>query len=114
MIRLPQKQSLVAQTYAILKEQIQSGALARWLPSESELCEQLKVSRRTVRSALAQLEREGLLKGGQGRRRLVSRPSKKILPPASGNAVVVLTSHPLSGQSSFATSFMDDLREHLN
>ena len=113
MTQLPQRQSLVAQTFAILKEQIQSGTWDRWLPREWDLCEQLKISRRTLRGALAQLEHEGLVKAGRGRRREISTPKRKASRQPPSNSVILLNSQPVSDKSSFTILWMDDLREHL-
>ena len=114
MTRLPQKQSLLAQTYAVLKEEIQAGAWARWLPGEWDLCEQLKVSRRTLRGALAQLEHEGLIKGGRGRRRQIRRAGKTVFTPPASNTVILLTSEQLALRPSFSMFLLDDLRQHLS
>jgi DNA-binding LacI/PurR family transcriptional regulator len=114
MTSLPQKQSLVAQTYAILKEQIHAGVWEHWMPSEWELSEQLKVSRRTVRAALAQLEHGGLLKGGQGRQREITDQGKRFVPAASSDTVILLSSDQPTLQPSFSLFVMDDLRTHLN
>lgn len=115
MIQLPQKQSLLAQTVAVLRDQIQSGAWPRWLPGEWDLCEQLKVSRRTVRGALAQLEHEDVVtKGGRGRRREVSSGGRAVLPPASSKTVILLTPRPLSVRPWFSAVYMDELRGQLS
>lgn len=53
------------------------------IPTELELVDKLRVSRTTVRQALALLEEDGLLVRGRGRRRLVamSAPAGTINPP---------------------------------
>ncbi|MCG3178751.1 MAG: hypothetical protein BIFFINMI_01080 [Phycisphaerae bacterium] len=62
------------------------------LPSERELAEQLDVSRRTVRSALARLGDEGLLRPERGHGHVVTRPPDRLpdttallLPVAAAN-----------------------------
>ena len=55
----------------ILKHSLDEGAL---LPSENTLCEQYKVSRVTVRRALAELTEIGLLERKQGKGTFVSIP----------------------------------------
>jgi len=54
---------------ARLREMVKSGQLepGAHLPSEADLVSQHKVSRHTVRQALAMLAREGLITSGQGR-----------------------------------------------
>ena len=62
----------------LLKEQIAAGDLpsgAR-LPSERELCEQLGVSRMTVRQALNYLQRDGLIEVHQGVGAFVATPKQ--------------------------------------
>jgi GntR family transcriptional regulator len=54
------------------------------LPSEARLCDEFGASRGTIRSALAALRREGLIKGGQGRPPVVrdtaaSQPFENLL-----------------------------------
>lgn len=58
---------------AILRRQIQAGSLAigTLLPSEQALRRQHDASRNTVRHALAELEREGLITTEHGRGRFV-------------------------------------------
>jgi DNA-binding LacI/PurR family transcriptional regulator len=113
MTRIPQRISLVAQTAAILREEIQAGAYANCLPSEQVLGGSLQVSRVTLRLALAQLEREGLLRAGQGRRRTILAPRRNPAPPPANPVVVLLTPVPLEAMQRFALYWIDDLREHL-
>jgi GntR family transcriptional regulator len=72
---------LHAQLREILQNWIESGQLARGerIPSERELCERFRVSRTTVRQALAQAEREGLLVRIHGKGTFVAPP--KIAQP---------------------------------
>lgn len=65
----------------LLSDWIEAGLLGRGerLLSERELCDRFKVSRTTVRQALAQAEREGLLVRIHGRGTFVSQP--KIAQP---------------------------------
>ena len=51
------------------------------IPSEHELCRELKVSRITVREALRELVREGLLLKVQGKGTFVSPDAATPLPP---------------------------------
>ncbi|GAA0970244.1 hypothetical protein GCM10009555_018820 [Acrocarpospora macrocephala] len=59
----------------VFREQIQTGLLPPGapVPSEAMLRQELGISRYTVRSALAVLEREGLLETRQGKGRYVTR-----------------------------------------
>src|SRR5688572_2182208 len=111
MNRLPQRTSLVAQTAAIIIEEIESGTWAGWLPGEYELCEQLHVSRTTLRGALDQLHRDGLIKCHQGRRREIVS-SRHLRPKGQSNRVVALMPDPLKDLL-FRAFLVDRLREHL-
>jgi DNA-binding GntR family transcriptional regulator len=59
--RIPKRASLVAQVAEILRQELREGKWRDALPSESSLCDQLKVSRNTLRSALETLRRERLI-----------------------------------------------------
>ncbi|MEV7445634.1 GntR family transcriptional regulator [Streptomyces sp. NPDC091204] len=59
----------------------EATAVGDTFPSESELCETFGVSRTAVRSAIAQLEGQGLIAMGPGRRRQV-----RALPDESGGS----------------------------
>ncbi|MDR3463098.1 MAG: GntR family transcriptional regulator [Beijerinckiaceae bacterium] len=67
---------LYAQVHAALRQAIKSGRLAAGavLPSEKELEAEHGVSRITVRRALVELEREGLVVRGRGRQARVVEP----------------------------------------
>src|SRR5512135_330383 len=110
--RLPQKSSLVAQTAAILKERIQSGEWHKWLPGEHELCAQLRVARMTLRGALAQLERAGLVRARQGKRREIMARRRRATPGSSGR-VLLLTPVPLNMLSQLHVFCANELREAL-
>lgn len=111
---VPRRASLVAQTIAILRDEISSGRWHRWLPGENELCGQLHVSRVTLRAALTQLQREGWLRSNQGQRRkiLTKRASRRAA--AANNRVVLLTAEPLQTLPVFAVFWIDALREQLS
>lgn len=112
MNRLPQRLSLVAQTAALLKDEIKAGRWTRQLPGEHELCTLLHVGRVTLRSALSQLQREGWVRTRQGRRREIAARRRS---PAAGpsNRVVLLTPVRLANLPPFTIFWIDGLREHL-
>lgn len=68
---------LYAQLVGIIKHDISSGALSvgELLPSESELCRALDISRNTVRQAIGELENEGLVVRKRGKGTFVSDPN---------------------------------------
>lgn len=112
---IPRGLSLAAQTCAVLRQLIVSGGFERTLPGEMELVRRLKVSRVTLRTALAQLEREGLLRGSKGRRReiTVSAPGR-VKPRACPSRVIILSPVSLTGLISSKLLWMDELRDILS
>lgn len=66
---LPRRHSLIEETAAVLRARIDGGEWSLHLPGEHELAALLQVGRNTVRAALALLETEGRVRGGNGRRR---------------------------------------------
>jgi len=68
-IRPDYPEALWVQARNLIAEQIASGTLeaGRRLPPERELCQQLNISRVTLRKALASLVEEGLLSSSHGR-----------------------------------------------
>ena len=113
MNRLPQKLSLVAQSAAILKEAVLAGEWTEWLPGEHELCRQIHVSRRTVRAALDQLAREGIIKCHRGKRRQIMAGRRHRGKPMS-RRVVLLMPVPVHSLDPFGVFLIDQLREHLS
>jgi len=65
-LRLPQRQSLENQAASVLQDEILRGTWRDLLPGERVLCEMLQISRHTLRGALGQLRREGLVSAEQG------------------------------------------------
>ena len=67
---------LYTQLVGIIKHHISSGALAtgELLPSESELCRALDISRSTVRQAIGELEAQGLVVRKRGKGTFVADP----------------------------------------
>lgn len=74
------QQKLYVQIYSILKERIEQR---EWpsgvkIPTEDELCRIYDVSKATIRLAVAELVREGLLKRRQGKGTFVSNPNNHL------------------------------------
>jgi DNA-binding LacI/PurR family transcriptional regulator len=113
MHRLPQKSSLVAQTAAILRERIEAGEWHRWLPGEHELSAQLHVARMTLRRALDQLQRSGLVRASQGKRREITERRRRRATPAVSGRVLLLTPTPLNFLAPFHVLLTNELRDEL-
>ena len=112
MNRLPHKMPLSAQTAIAITEEIATGRWDQWLPAEHELSSLLHVGRRTVRAALEQLRRDGVVKCRRGQRRKIIRRKPGHPKPASMRAML-LTPVPLHLMSPFSIFLIDRLREHL-
>jgi DNA-binding LacI/PurR family transcriptional regulator len=112
MDRLPQKSSLVTQTAAIVRQEIESGRWTGWLPGEHELSAQLHVSRRTLRAALERLGREGVIRCQHGRRReiILRRPRRR---KAAEKRIVVLLRGPVLSLSPFVAFLIERLRKQV-
>ena len=113
MTRIPQRVSLVSQTAAILREDIQGGVICGWLPSERQLCARLQVSRVTLRAALGQLRQEKLIGGGAGRNHEILLRNPGAASGRTSTLVVLLIPHPLEAMQRFELYWIDDLRRHL-
>ena len=70
------------------------------LPTENGLAEQFKISRPTVRQALAEMQQEGLIRREQGRGTFVSENVQQHLRKATGSfALVISGSHDTTGSA---------------
>lgn len=113
MSKSVQRTSLATQLAGILREEIRSGTWDRSLPGELVLCELFKVSRMTLRTALAELELEGWITAGQGRRRAILQAPGVAESPSPGRSVVLLSPVALPEVTPGALFWMDALRAHL-
>jgi len=93
---LPQRITLADQTAALLRDNIHRGVWPRELPPEPMLARELKVGRNTVRAAVDQLAKEGLVrKAGPGRRHRIVAPARVTQAQAEGRTVRYLSPVPL-------------------
>lgn len=103
--------SLAAQVTQRIAHEIAAGTWIDWLPGERALTETLRVSRKTVRKALGQLQRDGLIttQHGQGHR--------IVAPARSGRdgsrSVGLVTLDPLEQLRPFTALWVDELRALL-
>lgn len=117
MADFPQRQSLVVQATAYLRTEIQAGTWPEWLPGERALCERLRLSRNTLRAALRQLTRDGLIRPehGMGNRVLVpgGAAGSDRSKGARKRVVGLLTPEPLERLRPTQTLWIDELRALL-
>lgn len=113
IIRL-QRQSLSGQLCAALRDGIVRGEWRQWLPAERSLCASLQVSRNSLRGALQQLAREGLVRNEAGRGwRLANTPPAATVQMAGGSVVNLLCPEPLSRLRPRQALWIDELRALL-
>ncbi len=112
VLELPKRLSLSAQAADSLRKAIAGNVWSDFLPSERRLCDLLKVSRPTVRSALNALAQERVIEIRHGRRIRLISPSKTS--PAPHSRLVVLVSHfPLAQTTLTAFQGISEMRTHL-
>lgn len=115
MIPQFQPKSLVVQIADFLREQIVSGVWSSWIPTERELADQLRVSRGTVRAALAVLAKERLITSRQGVGTISSpqKDSRQLNDP--GRLVVtLLMPEPLNALRPYLAIWIDTLKSQLH
>ncbi len=78
---MPSRGSLVAECVRVMQLRIASGEWQRMLPGERRLADTLQVGRDTIRLALQQLERDGVLAAADpgARRRILTAERKKTV-----------------------------------
>jgi len=108
---LPRRLSLVESVIEVLREQMDAGRWLDLLPGERRLCNELEVSRPTLRLALEALQREGRLTVEQGRRRRILEKPRE----SAGNPDVIAMLSPLALEAlpPFVLFWLDELRTHL-
>ncbi len=111
--QIPQRVSLVTQTAELLRNAMTSGHWGSLLPGEIALCNELQISRVTLRAALEQLEREGWFRSGRGRRRQID--CNKVSGKGSASKTLMVLLSPIPRQSMPASVILRlvALRERL-
>jgi DNA-binding LacI/PurR family transcriptional regulator len=113
-MQIPQRSTLASQVAEIIRRGIGHGEWSARIPPERELCRRFKVSRRTVRTALAALEREGLLVAGQGRRRCVAPRAPALIRRLRPRTVGILWMGTAATQGAHKAVLFRGLEHHLH
>ncbi|MFT4551349.1 MAG: DNA-binding LacI/PurR family transcriptional regulator [Verrucomicrobiales bacterium] len=109
---VPERKSLLAATTSVLRDAILAGEWTTELPGERTLCSRMQVGRDTLRLALKQLEREGVIGAGDpGKRRSILKTAKR--GTAVDRAVAYLTPHRLERLSETTLAEIDVVRGQL-
>lgn len=111
MPALPQRQTLVTQLMAILRQEIAQGTWRDWLPNERALSDTLQVSRNTLRTALERLQAEGVIEArhGSGNRILAAATENGSGRPR-GKDIAILSPEPIERLRPNFTLWIDRLR----
>lgn len=113
MAVLPQRLLLTDQTTALLRDLALKGHWGNVLPSETDLCREFQISRVTLRRALLQLSREGLIvMGGRGRHHRIVRPVAEAGAP-QGRTIRMLSPYPRHRVNTTAQLVQNALLERL-
>ena len=106
--------SLHSQVANAIRLKISSGVWARWLPAERALAAELRVSRRTLRKALAHLRGEGTVRTTAARgHAILPRAAVRKSPRDRDAQVVFLSPVPLEELRPFTVLWVDQLRSLL-
>ncbi len=105
--------SLPAQVSDALREKIRSNIWNEWLPSERTLAETLQVSRKTLRKALAQLQREGTIETVPGLGNRIADAKSGAGRPAVEPVVVLLTPDPIEHMRPYTSLWVSRLKSLL-
>jgi len=106
--------SLPSQVADYLRGEIARGRWSDLLPGERSLAATLRVSRRTLTAALAQLQQAGLVQAEPARgHRILTTPAIK-LPAATTRHIGLLTAGPLETLRPGTTLWVNDLQALLN
>jgi DNA-binding GntR family transcriptional regulator len=97
------QQKLYVQVYSIIKGRIEKGdwPTGAQIPTEDELCKTYEVSKATVRIAISELVRSGLLKRWQGKGTFVANPA-----PSYGMAMKTRLTEDMFGEGVNASKEM--------
>jgi DNA-binding LacI/PurR family transcriptional regulator len=107
------RSTLASDAMSALRDAIATGEWQRTLPGELDLCRELRISRATLRSALAGLEREGLIEGGQGKSRRIKIQVRPKFGSTRSRVIVMLSPQPMHRLGTTTLYWLDCLRKDL-
>lgn len=107
--------SLIVQAVRWLRQALAEQVWQEHLPGERELCVQIGVSRPTLRLALEQLERDGLVEVAHGRRRRIITHASKVEPAALGKRRICMLLPELGpARLPFQSGIYEAMRQRLD
>lgn len=105
--------TVASQVAAELTEQISKRTWREWLPSERDLCQKMQVSRSTLRSALQQLQHDGVIEALHGvGHRIAIHPTKR--KRAEVRSIALLAPEPISHLRPNTAHWIEDLKDQLH
>lgn len=107
------RRSLITQATEALREHINNGVWTEKLPGERHLCEVLMISRPTLRCALDQLEKEGIISVSQGKHRIINGEPARIQSPRSASEVIILSPEVASQMRPSTLYLIDEIYKAL-
>lgn len=116
MHRIPRRISLIVQTQEVILQGVRSGRWQGRLPGERRLCEELQVSRWTLRGALTMLARQKVIRIAHGQACTIISRSRTIplrKQTAGDWHVGLITPEPLWRLRPFVALWVDALRVRL-
>jgi len=107
-------QSLALQVAARIGAEIEKGAWGTWLPGERALTVSLQISRKTLRKALAHLQREGIIRTRHGLGHEIVVSTERAAPEAARDlSVGLLTPESIENLRPYTALWVDELRSLL-
>jgi len=110
---LPKRGSLIRETVRSLRENILADRWKETLPGERELASVLQVSRPTLRAALKELERDGMIESSPRKRRLIRRPKSPTTSAVKNLQIAAISPSPLVAMAPSTAVMVDELRTNL-
>jgi len=112
MLLIPKRVSLISETASVLRTGINEGPWKETLPGEHILCDQLQISRPTLRSALSLLQKEGMVRVTHGKRREVFPIGRKRFS-IQRKTIGLVFNQPVSHLAQGTLEIIMEVRHHL-